>query len=38
MHKVKFNARSEYEYINNLKVLTGNYSRTGCGICCSDHF
>ena len=24
MHKIKFNARSEYEYINNFKVLTGN--------------
>jgi RP/EB family microtubule-associated protein len=23
MHKIKFNARSEYEYINNFKVLTG---------------
>jgi len=23
MHKIKFNARAEYEYINNFKVLTG---------------
>lgn len=23
MHKVKFNARTEYEYLNNFKVLTG---------------
>lgn len=23
MHKIKFGARSEYEYINNFKVLTG---------------